>query len=295
MSYPEYPNNRLIVNGVDLSTEFGLVLTDDYSLGPPTIKTYVLDIPGGNGNLDLTESLLGDTAYGNRTQTFLFKAIDTKNFEQLKTRVSNFLHGKAFSYTMTMDPGYTYHGRFKVTEYSHKVYSIGKVGDIQIEIDTDPFKCKQSQVYTATGLGGNIYYFESGKKRVRPTIETDGFIKVIYDGKLLTFPAGTWTINDLLFTQGTNELYLNTHDVHSMTWGDLITNNVTWGQFGQKRLFEWYKSNGAINVTQKNWSDLAGETWSSVSNTTWGDHAYEIEEDNGLIATVYIRYDWGDL
>lgn len=296
MSYPEYPNNRLIVNGVDLSTEFGLILTDDYVLGPPAIKTYTLDIPGGNGKLDLTESLLGDTAYDNRTQTFVFKAIDTKDFEKLKTRVSNFLHGKAYDYTITMDPDYTYHGRFKVTEYSHSVYAQGgKVGDIKIEIDADPFKYKQVQVYTVTGLGGNIYYFESGKKRVRPTIETDGPIKIIYNGKLIHVTEGNWTINDLLFTLGSNELYVNTRDVHSMTWGDLITNNVTWGEFGQKRLFEWYKSNGAINVTQKNWGDITGETWQSLSNTTWADHAYEIQNDDGPIATVYIKYDWGDL
>ena len=107
MSYPDLPNNRLIVNGVDLSIRFQMVLLDGYTLEPPEPKTYTVDIPGGNGVIDLTEALTGDVAYKNRKQEFTFAVIDVKNFEKVKTEVSNFLHGRAFDYTMTMDPGYT--------------------------------------------------------------------------------------------------------------------------------------------------------------------------------------------
>ena len=128
MSYPDYPNNRLIVDGVDLTEKYQMILLDGYTLEPPEPKTYTVDIPGGDGVIDLTETLNGDTVYNNRKQKFTFYVIGTSTFERVKTEVSNFLHGKAFDYKITMDPDYIYHGRFKVSSYNHAAYSIGIVG-----------------------------------------------------------------------------------------------------------------------------------------------------------------------
>ena len=119
MQYPGLPNNRLIVNGVDLSTEYGMILLDGYTLSPPEPKTYTVDIPGGDGVIDLTEGLTGDVAYNNREQEFTFAIIDVDNWERSKTMISNFIHGRLYDYKMTMDPEYTYHGRFTVEEYGH--------------------------------------------------------------------------------------------------------------------------------------------------------------------------------
>lgn len=294
MSYPDLPNNRLIVNGVDLTAKFKMVLSDGYTLEPPSSKTYTVDIPGGNGVIDLTETLLGDTAYENRSQEFTFYIIDVDDFENVKTEVSNFLHGKAFDYKITMDPDYTYHGRFSVSSYEHDMYSIGKVGCIVVSIDAEPFKYLEDKVYKVDGVGGIIVYFESGRKRVRPTIETDGFVKVIYNGKLLTLPQGTWTINDLLFTNGTNEVYFNSYDVRNLTWGDLKNNSVTWGDFKKKRLFEWYKSNGDGTLVMKTWNDVADQTWEDLADTTWGDLMY-VADTTKDIKNIYVKYEVGDL
>ena len=143
MSYPDYPNNRLIVDGVDLSVRFQMILLDGYTLSPPEPKTYTVDIPGGDGGIDLTSAMTGDVAYSNRSQSFTFMVVDPDSFERVKTDVSNFLHGKSFDYQMTMDPGYTYHGRFSVTEYSHAVYAYpGLVGVFTISVDAEPYQLK---------------------------------------------------------------------------------------------------------------------------------------------------------
>ena len=94
MQYPGLPNNRLIVNGVDLSVRFQIALIDGYELNPPEPKTYTVDIPGGNGVIDLTEALTGDVAYNNRSQKFTFICINPNDFEKVKTKISNFLHGR---------------------------------------------------------------------------------------------------------------------------------------------------------------------------------------------------------
>lgn len=294
MGYPDYPKNRLIVNGVDLTEKFKMVLVDGYTLEPPEPKTYIVEIPGGNGKLDLTETLIGDTAFNNRKQSFQFCIIGTTDFEQVKTNVSNFLHGKDYDYKITMDPNYTYHGRFKVTEYQHDSYSLGIVGVINIEVDSRPFKLKDQQVVRVDAIGGKIMYIESGRMRVRPVIETDGFVKIIYNNKLIVLQQGSWALNDLYFTAGQNEVYFNSYDIRNILWSDLKTNNITWGNFKKRRLFEWYKSNGDSTYILLSWSDLSSNTWSSIEDKTWADMTYKSEQTS-VIRDIYVKYDWGDL
>lgn len=257
MGYPNYPNNRLVVNGVDLTEKFKMVLVDGYTLSPPSPKTYTVDIPGGNGKLDLTEALIGDIVYSNRKQEFTFYAINTENFEKLKTEVSNFLHGQAFYYQMTMDPEYTYHGRFTVSSYSHSKYTVGVVGTIKIKIEADPFKFKKAQIVTVNAVGGQVLNLKSGRMSVRPMIETDGFTKIIYNNKLETLSQGTWDINDFILTEGDNEVYVNSFDIRNLKWKELKTDKITWGDFKKQRLFEWYKYNGNGVYVNKTWANLS--------------------------------------
>lgn len=295
MSYPQFPDNRLIVDGVDMCAKFGMVMADGYTLTPPTPKTYMVDIPGGNGKIDLTESLLGDVAYNNRKMEFIFYIIDIEDFEMIKTEISNYLHGKSFDYKITMDPEYTYHGRFTVTEYNHKAYSnVRKVGSIKITIDAKPFKHKKNRVYKIDAVGGTTVYLESGRERVRPKIETDSLLKVIYNGKLIRLPEGTWTVNDVLFKDGSNEIYFNSYDIKNLRWIDLKTNNITVSDFKKKKLYEWYKSNGDGTYVIATWNDLSNNTWNDLANSKWGEQTY-MPESTICVDNVYVEYKVGDL
>lgn len=295
MSYPQYPNNRLIVNGVDVCESFGMIMADGYTLTPPTPKTYTVDIPGGNGKIDLTETLLGDVAYDNRKMEFIFYVIDPYDWEKAKTEISNFLHGRSYDYQITMDPDYTYHGRFSVTDYKHQSYANpNKVGSIKVSIDANPFKHKKNSVHKVDAIGGTTLYLDSGRERVRPKIETDCFLKVIYKNKLYKLPKGTWTINDVLFEDGPNEIYFNSFDVRNLKWSDLITNGVTFGQFKDKALYEWYKLNGEGTYTMATWEDISGNTWEDLSNSKWSEQSY-MPEASGYVNNVYIEYKVGDL
>lgn len=295
MGYPNLPNNRLIVEGVDLSERFKMVLLDGYTLTPPTPKTYVVDIPGGNGKIDLTESLLGDTAYNNRTMTFTFAVIDIENFEKVKTEISNFLHGRAFDFRMTMDPDYIYHGRFTINSCTHNAYNVGIIGQIVIGIDAEPFKHRATQVRRACAIGGNVFFFESGRERVCPIVETDGWLRIIFDGKQIDLAQGTWTVNDLLFKQGTNKVYMNSFPVHNLTWGNLRTNSVNWKQFGERALYKWYKSSGDSSVLSNGWESIAGKSWSEFTNSKWASVTSDLDVAAANVKDIFFKYEWGDL
>ncbi len=70
-------------------------------------------------------------------------------------------------------------------------------------------------------------------------------------------PQGTWTLNDVIFKEGVNEVYFNSYDVKNLTWGQLKESKVTFGRFKDKRLYEWYKSNGDGHYVISTWEKLS--------------------------------------
>lgn len=305
--YPDYPKNRLIVNNIDLSTEFKMVLADGYTNDPPSPKTYTVDIPGLNGVLDLTESLYGDVAYGTRNQSFTFYIIDVNNYEQIRSDVYNFLHGKSFDYQMTMDPGYTYHGRFSVSGFKKDIYNSNTVYSFTVSVVADPYKYKEDVTRTLDGIGGKVYVFIGGRYRSLPKFEFNSKARVIFKGKQYDMPIGTYTINDLYFEHGQNELYINTFDIHNFKWGDFIKRDdeesiipeesVTWRQFNTLPLYKWYKRNGDNTAyVLQTWTDLQNAFWRNMENTTWSDLQYSVSADEyANIQSSYINYRIGDL
>lgn len=303
--WPDYPDNRLIVNGVDLSENFRLILIDGYVLSPPEPKFHTVDIPGGNGVINLTEALSGDVVYGTRSQDFTFKLIYPNDFETIKTKLSNFLHGREFDYVMTMDPGYTYHGVFSVTSYSHEAFQNGILGDIQVHIDANPYKLKNTQTYRLNAPGGRMYYLPSGRMPVRPVIETYQPTKVIWNGKVIQLGIGTFRLNDVLFKEGVNELYLNTFEIYDTLWEDVGEggiNQMTWDEARQYRWDELQRLNiDGTNVRAYSWDDITntGQSWNDLkeAGVRWRDLDYYSETGDGKDGKylVIVQYEWGDL
>ena len=298
--YPRLPDQRIIVGGVDISERFNIALIDGYELNPPDVKTYTVDIPGGNGVIDLTEALTGDVVYEQREQSFEFKCIYPESFERVKTQLSNFLHGRSFDYQLSFDPGYTYHGRFKVNTYSHEGYVGGIVGDFNITITADPYKLKEHCAYRLNATGGRLYRFESGRRPVHPTIECENVCYVTWQGKEMTVPAGTYRLNGVVFREGVNELYVNSGRIWAETWADVGEGGkdaMTWAQASTCTWDDLQR----LGVTDSDgvpqaWADLAEATWADESAKTWSDLDYRRTEDYLLgDSTVYLTYDWEDL
>ena len=297
MSYPDYPNNRLIVDGVDLTIRFQMALLDGYTLSPPEPKTYTVDIPGGDGVIDLTQSLTGDVAYKNRQQEFSFMVVNPDSFERVKTDVSNFLHGKEFDYQITMDPGYTYHGRFSVTDYSHGMYSYpGLVGTFNVSIDADPYKSKGLQTYKLNATGGKMFRLESGRKPVHPVIECTQPCRIRWKDVVTVVPVGTYRLNDVVFTQGFNEIYINSRELFNTSWVDLGSDGtyaMTWDSASSYRWDDIQRMDGNIMDVPRQWSEISGLRWEELAEKTWADIDFRTEEAPDT--SVYLSYDWKDL
>lgn len=262
MSYPDLPENRLIVNGVDLAVRYNMVLLDGYTLSPPEPKTTTVEVPGRDGVLDLTESLIGDVSYGNRSMTFTFLIVDLEQFEVVKTQVSNALHGRKFNFEMTMDPGYTYTGRFKITSYTHvATWNHGICGYIEVEIDAEPYKLKSHYVYNLNATGGAMFQLPSGRKKVHPIVELTSPARIRFKNVVYRIGAGRFQLNDVLFEEGLNDIYINSYELQNLRWDE-------WKPIGPAKIY-----------VEKELAE--GEQLLIGCTAIWPDKDYPVMESDG--------------
>lgn len=294
--YPNKPDTFLTVDGVDLFDLFKMVLVDGYTMPPPSPKMHTVDIPGGNGVLDLSESLFGDVAYSNRAHKYTFYIFDVSDPDQVSNDIVNFLHGKNRKYVFSLDPAYTYTGRFTVTDIKREPSAMGLILVVEVSVDTEPFKKLPDKVIRASAMGGTIIRCPSGRMPVHPTIETSVETTIVFEGQEIVVPAGTWSLPKIIFRQGVNDIYVDTYPIYNFHWSD--SDDVTWGYVGSKPIYQLSKE---ANTTGGNvihtWDMLykEGTTWpASQTSLLWSDWSY-ISLTSLNVADVYLTYEWGDL
>ena len=104
---------------------------------PPDVKTNYVDIPGADGHLDLTEALVGEPLYKNRTGSIDFYVMNGyQSWEQIYSIIMNYLHGQKMKVFLEDDPGFYYEGRFSVNTWKSEKHR----SEIVIDYDVGPYK-----------------------------------------------------------------------------------------------------------------------------------------------------------
>lgn len=224
--------------GIDTYNDFGLWLTG-FTDEAPELKTYTVDVPGGNGVIDLTEALLGgDVAYGQGYHTFELTFPELVGFHELKTKVRNLLHGRRLDYSLSWEPGYTYTGRVAVSSEENFTQ---EYGTITLEVERDPFKLKENAVRYYDISNGVLAYVVSGRKTVQPTFEFSDDTIVVFEGERVVMPAGSYKLTDVWFREGMNEVFMLPAAYRSYTTHKELA-SLTWEQLRkERRVFEIYK------------------------------------------------------
>lgn len=183
------------------------------------------EIPGRNGDLDLTDVLTGFPTYKNTTMKITFDFKDG-NYDLWITRASelqNKLHGRRMKVILGNDSFY-YEGRISVsTEKLNKQYS-----SVEISVNRDPYKYElQSSVedwewdtfnfetgivreYGNLQVEGTLELIIPGRvMRVIPIFECSAEMQVTYNGVVYTLPKGKSRSPDLMLNEGDNKLIFN--------------------------------------------------------------------------------------
>ena len=164
--------------------DFHLVATNRPSVSPPSVRTKYVEIPGGNGSLDLSTSLTGDVLYDNREGSWDFTVVNSmygvadENWEITYHRLLNYLHGQRLKVILEDDPAYYYWGRLSVDQWqSDKNYS-----KVTINYNLEPFKYELTN--SETDWLWDPFNFETGIVRDYRGITVNGTKTVVVPGSV---------------------------------------------------------------------------------------------------------------
>lgn len=194
---------QVIIGGHRTLDEFGMRLKMGFSMQPPTPREMYVEVPGRDGALDLTESLIGFPNYGQRTTVLPFSVYgdSIQDIEAKKTDIARAFNGMRMDYSVPSLPGFTLNGRITV-EFGEP--SPVK-SDVTLTIVGDPWMRRNPVVEKFNAAPSVTKTFMSGTRPQRVFVTASSPVTVTFNKKTINFPAGTDMTNDaLVFTAGEN-------------------------------------------------------------------------------------------
>jgi predicted phage tail component-like protein len=143
--------------------DWGLIPSSRPKFAPPQQKTSTVDIQGGDGVIDMSESLTGFPVYNNREGSFEFYVVmdcpqnQSKKWIDIYEEISGYLHGKNFTIVLDDDPDWYYEGRLSVNDWDSANDGTGST--ITINYSVKPYKLYKDpvvQTYTFEDSSGAI-------------------------------------------------------------------------------------------------------------------------------------------
>lgn len=185
--------------------DFSLILSQKM-IGTPSPKTETIDIPGGDGVLDLTE-VFGEVRYNNRNLSFDFSTkVPQAEFLDLFSRVQNALHGQKMRIVLDDDPAWYYTGRISVSEWKAEK----NIGKLTIDCDCEPYKTKLSEtVVTAAVNGPGTVILMNSKRSVMPTIDITGEVDLTFGSNSYSLSEGRYDLPAVRLVNGENTILLD--------------------------------------------------------------------------------------
>lgn len=188
--------------------DWGLLLSS-FEISEPPIKTNYVELPVGDGSIDLTESLRGEVSYGNRQIKATFTTIGARStWSTLIDQVKAYCHGRKLNIIAPEDDEYYYIGRVSVGPLIKGAAS----AEFTITITADPYKYKNNETvlnYTVGATGTLAVTLVNARRRVVPTMTTNNTTQVVITGVSASFSPGTHKLVNFILNEGNNAFTFN--------------------------------------------------------------------------------------
>lgn len=178
--------------------DFGLVPTSKPVVNLPSPKLEYLDIPGRQGEIDITESLTGEVIYEMRTGSFEFLVSDMDKWQEVYRKLLSTVHGKKINLILDTEKDYVYKGRLWVSEFkSDKNYSL-----ITLEYKLEPYKYRLEYLKNGEFIHRIDKIAITSSKSITLTFDSDmtivpefhnrteNVLTLNFQGKKFTLPKG---------------------------------------------------------------------------------------------------------
>lgn len=193
----------------------------------PEAKTYLVDLPGGNGSIDLTTTLTGgDVKYKDRNISMEFNLRDEDfiYWADVTTAIADYLHGQRLRIILDIDTTFYYYGRLmldteKTDKEESKIVLSGSVDPYKYELYSSLEKWRWDDLSFVNGIireykdlkvNGSLEVIIPGRRMpVVPIIECSTAMTVKYNGNTFSLPPGKSRAFDINTHEGNNHLIIS--------------------------------------------------------------------------------------
>lgn len=203
----------LIDHLVHTGDDLGLVMTGK-SLPAPALQKEIVEIPGRNGALDMSETLTGEPTYNNRPLTFTFLGNGSR--ETVLELIDNLLlyHGQYITIVVDDLEDWYYEGRAEISYVDHYHYV-----EFELLVDAQPFRqALTGKKYTYSAVTNKAIVLENTGVRTLPTVTVTATATIKIGTNSYTMVAGTYDDERLLLSHGNNSWIVTTTGTITITY-----------------------------------------------------------------------------
>lgn len=205
----------ITINSTDLLSTYGLILCADLKIGQPKLKANRVNIPGGDGSLNMSYSPQWMAVFEDRVITgTLFKAVNEADRDDLVATLRNLWHGQEVNLTLPND----------TTHYWHGVIEFGDVsgynkGNIPFTMTAQPYRLKSAEttVSKAITTSGTIT-LTNERMPVVPSVTASAAVTLAWGDYSVSIDAGTHTIPQLVLGAGSTTITVTGSATVSFTY-----------------------------------------------------------------------------
>ena len=207
------------INGEHTLRDWKAAITNADIISIPEPNLTVLEIPGRNGRLDISEALTGDVTYGNRTiKLELASSVDLESWYEKCLHIFNTYHGKRVTVIFDDDLTHYYTGRAAVSDPQR----VRNGGTFVLSVDAEPFRYSTTERVFAVSVSSSASsktttLTNSGRKPVCPDVNASKACQLVFGGLTVSLVQGSQTVPSLILPSG------NTSVTVKVTGGGTVT------------------------------------------------------------------------
>lgn len=209
MSFMKTNTVNITVDGTTYNslTDFGLAIENTDYIGKPVLATDTLvQVPGRDGLLDMTDAVFGGPSFTERAISISFGGI--RNAEEWDSVISNFrnlFEGKTVKVEFATLSGWYYIGRCVINRAKHR----RPLGTFDFQIPhADPYRYRDIAITVPADSGGDPITLTVTRKPVIPIFVALNNAVVTYRSTSYPIDAGTHQIPAIRLREGAHILYV---------------------------------------------------------------------------------------
>ena len=195
--------NEVFFDGIASFRDWGIYLSS-IVIDDPKPKEIYVDIPNGDGALDLTEALTGEVHYESRPFEAVFTIKPETYSVELVRYLRSYLNGKQRTIRTKEEPGYYLIGRCATSFKNDGVLAV-----LTVKATCQPWKYKNDVTAKNTTIGASgttSITLTNERKRVIPTITASAAVTIAFNGQTISVNAGTQRLTNIALQYGNNVL-----------------------------------------------------------------------------------------